>query len=51
MRYAIPLTLLAAPAWAHHEAVVVSVLPSLLPLILAGSAAVLAFWRVLRSRK
>lgn len=51
MRYAILLIVLAAPAWAHHEAVVVSVLPSLLPLILAGSAAAVALWRVLRSRK
>ncbi len=51
MRLAGILLLVAGPAAAHHEAAVVTVLPSVMPLILAGAVGVAAFWARWRQRK
>ena len=45
MKYALPLLFLAGPAFAHHEAIVATALPSMLPwlMVLAGGAAALGW--------
>lgn len=48
MRYAVPVILLASPAFAHHEVVAVSVLPGLVIWMSAIGMAGLAAWRLRR---
>lgn len=50
MRYTLPLILMAGPAWAHHEAVVISVLPPLMIWIAAFAATGFATWRIRRRK-
>lgn len=51
MRIAIALALMATPAMAHHEAVVASSLPALLPWIAVASAAAVGAWHRWLRRK
>lgn len=46
MRYALPLCLLiGTPALAHHEAMVVSMVPGMMLLAVTASGAAIAAWR------
>ena len=48
---ALLIVLLATPAMAHHEAIVVSAVPAVLPWICAAAVACLAIWRGWQGRK
>jgi len=45
MRYAVPFVLIGTPAFAHHEAVVVSVMPGVMVWLAALAAAGFSAWR------
>lgn len=52
MRYTLPaFLLLASPAAAHHEAVVISVLPTVLLWAMGAAVGALISWRRWKGRK
>lgn len=51
MKFALPLILVASPAIAHHEALVLTALPGLMIWLAAIPAAGLAAWLKKRRRK
>lgn len=48
---ALPLILLATPAVAHHESMVISVLPTVTLWVMGAGAAALVSWRRWKNRK